>query len=254
MVIDLIILAIAVVGVVIGIAAAIVLFMRWRRNRFRFSLKVLLVLFVAVACALFIVVDSVVPLVTQYARDDNRAGVVAHELVNLPEVKRFCLIDVSDKGLTEICNAAADRSIDGLYFIESPVTSRGLNRLATVKSVWHLSFNTCPISDGDLTPLKTVSGLKALSLVEEDNNANPARFSERGFQQVGQIEGLNRLLMVGLTISDASAVYLKTLSNLKSLIIRNCRISDESVSELRKSLPTCQVDTDGPIPEWFFKN
>jgi hypothetical protein len=77
--------------------------------------------------------------------------------------------------------------------------------------------------------------------LEEAKQANPNRFSESGFQELGQLKSLEFLWFVRLNVSDGAARHLKGLTDLKTLRFSLCHISDQAVAELREALPNCEI-------------
>jgi hypothetical protein len=107
-----------------------------------------------------------------------------------------------------------------------------LARIKNLPRLHTLFLNTCPIREADLTALKSLKIVTNLTLLEEARQANPRRFTDRGFVEIGKAEHLESLLLVNLNISDMAAGHLHGLSNLKSLRIIRCRIPDEAVTSL----------------------
>jgi Leucine-rich repeat (LRR) protein len=133
-------------------------------------------------------------------------------------------------------------------FFQSPISAVGLSHLTNLPQLRELFFNTCPINDSDLASLKSIATLRRLTLLEEAKQANPNRFSERGFQEIGQLKSLDFLWLVRLKVSDAAARHLKGLTNLKMLQLSRCQVSDQAVAELREALPNCEIKIFGDEP------
>ena len=184
-----------------------------------------------------------------HARSDTEAIAVARQLKYLPETECLYLKGgVSDKGLAAICDSEPTPSFDTIDLLNSPVTAAGLAHLAKLKQLRTLFFNSCPINDACLASVKSLDGLQNLTLLEEGSTANPNRFTEAGFREVGQMKNLRSLWLVQLQISTAAANHLKNLTRLDSLKLSRCLISDDSIAELRKALPQCKVEVYLPEP------
>jgi hypothetical protein len=178
-----------------------------------------------------------------HVRSDAEAIAVAEQLKHLPEAKQvFFDGAVTDVGLTAICNSGPHPSLEIFDFASTPITAAGLARIKNLPRLHTLFFNTCPIRDADLTTLKLLTNVRNLTLLEEAQQANPGRFTDRGFVEIGKAEQLESLLLVNLNISDRAAGYLHSLLTLKSLRIIRCQISDEAVMSLRHALPSCQIE------------
>lgn len=182
-----------------------------------------------------------------HIRNNGEAVAAAQQLKHLPEVDSLFLgAGVSDEGLNAICDS--NSSAETLDFLNTPVTAVGLASLAKLKNLSTLFFNSCPIYDSDLASLKSLPTLRDLTLLEEAQQAKPNRFTDAGFEELGQMITLERLWLVNLKVSDAAAGHLRCLKNLKVLKLSRCRISDEAVADLRLVLPNCELKifTDEP--------
>jgi hypothetical protein len=176
------------------------------------------------------------------ASNDAEAIAVAAQLRHLPEVRQVHLFGaVTDAGLAAVCSIGSHPSLEGIELLGSPVTAAGLSHLAKLKQIRMLFFNTCPIHDFDLECLESLDDIRDLTLLEEGTTANPNRFTEPGFREVGQIKKLEKLWLANLKVSDAAARHLKNLTHLKRLQLSRCQISDEVIAELRQALPQCEV-------------
>lgn len=197
-----------------------------------------------------------------HARNDKEAVAVARELKHLPEAECMFLGGVSDTGLTAICDSEPGSAFDTLDLLFCPITATGLTHLAKLTQLRTLFFNTCPIDDASLATLKSLDGLQNLILLEEGNKAaNPNRFTEAGFRELGQMKHLEYLWLAQLHVSAASASHLKGMTGLKRLrlsrryltsgdeSVADLRlISDETIADLRRSLPNCKIEVFPPDP------
>jgi hypothetical protein len=121
------------------------------------------------------------------ASNDAEAIAVAAQLRHLPEVHQVHLFDkVTDAGIAAVCSIGSHPSLEGIELLGSPVTAAGLSHLAKLKEIRWLFFNTCPIHDSDLECLKSLDSLRDLTLLEEGTPANPSRFAEPGFREIGR--------------------------------------------------------------------
>ena len=48
--------------------------------------------------------------------------------------------------------------------------------------------------------------------------------------------------LVGTQVTDAGLVHLRSLSNLTMLSLEDTNVTDAGVAELKKVLPTCQIN------------
>jgi Leucine-rich repeat (LRR) protein len=134
---------------------------------------------------------------------------------------------------------------------ETPVTAAGLPKLANLKQLQMLVFRSCPIKDAELASLNSVDTLQSLFILERGFTARPNRITDRGFQGIGQMKTLRNLGLDSLKISDKAARELTGLTQLKSLRLIDCQISNDAISGLRQALPNCEVvasNGDTPAP------
>jgi hypothetical protein len=198
-----------------------------------------------------------------HARNDAEATAIAGQLKRLPEVETLFLGRVSDKGLAALSDAGAGAGVNTINLLVSPVTADGLSQLARFNQLRTLFINTCPIDDASLAGLKRIESLRELTLLEEGARGNPNRFTEAGYEAVSKLDQLEVLWLAQLRISPASANHLKHMTRLKRLrVSRYAKIgigpkqtpdlnlvSDNTIAELRQSLPNCTIEVFPRTPE-----
>ena len=183
--------------------------------------------------------------------NDREALAIADQLRHVPEAKTLFLgRAVTDVGLTAVCNCGAHPSIEIVDFHSSQITEVGLVHLTKLPKLHTLFFNTCQLSDSDLKAFSRLPNVTSLTLLEEGPQANPGRFSNGGFEELGNAHNLESLVLVRLKISDRAAGCLHSLTNLKSLLIHRCHISDEAAAALRQALPRCKIKFTEPDAGW----
>lgn len=67
------------------------------------------------------------------------------------------------------------------------------------------------------------------------------RLGEQGMKAVLGMEEMRELVVQNSTITDAQAKQLAKLRKLRALEIHSNPVKDETLDELRKSLPRCQI-------------
>jgi len=175
------------------------------------------------------------------ARGDREAIAAAEHLASIPELQMVDLYRVTDAGLGAICQIAPHPSLKYINLFECHITGTGLSDLSNLKNVLGLFFNTCQVDDAALARFKSMPALRDLWLIEEGKSADPSRFTEKSFAEIGRIESLELLRLTNLRISDDAARQLHSLKRLKTLSLGYCQISDTAVEELRTALPDCEV-------------
>ncbi len=252
-------------------ACAWILF-SWCRHR-RFSLRALLSATALVAFTLFVIVYHAIPLASQrlairqiraaggeitfreelednsrqvkvrrvFADTDQQAFVVAQELERLPQFKSVVLSAfVTDAGVQAICETRRPLSLEALHLQSDRISSSGLRHLAKLQRLESLHcVTTTLINVAGITHLKDVPGLKRLCLVDSWKlKGSKPLFSLESFAEIGAIEQLTLLDLrydgrEPLYISDTALSHLHRLKQLKTLWLRQCRVSDEAVADLR---------------------
>lgn len=189
-----------------------------------------------------------------HVRSNAEAAGIAPQLKHLPEVEVLNLGGVTDHGLIEICNSGASEALETINLLGSPVTAKGLSRLADLKQLRTLLINTCPIDDQALAELKDSENIQNLTLLEEGKTRNPNRFTETGFESLSRMTGLEYLFLAGIRITPESASHLKRMTQLKRLRVSRhlvggpedaadqSLVSDEIIADIHRSLPNCQIE------------
>ncbi len=127
--------------------------------------------------------------------------------------------DISDAGMAHI---ATMPNLEQLALtVADRVGDSGLAAIAGHKRIEKLWLYNTHVSDGGLASLKSLPSLNTLGL----------NWSQRGERP-----------------TDACVVYLKQLTNLKTLIIGGDWISASGIAQIRSALPQCDVKLQGWEP------
>jgi hypothetical protein len=174
--------------------------------------------------------------------DDVAVSSVVRSIQYLPEVRHFTLGEnVTDKGLSGFCDAAADVPIDSLALFGPSTTPSGIVQLVKLKHLRTLFIHNGATNDEGLSHLKLMPSLDSLWILEQDDSGNPAQYTAEGFSEIGKLDRIRSLQLHGLKISDAAASKLHGLTGLEFLMLDQCEISDAALQDLRTALPTCNV-------------
>jgi Leucine Rich repeat len=172
---------------------------------------------------------------------DQEAIAVAKLLESIPELQMVRFYGVTDAGLEAICQMGPYPSLVALDFDDSRITGAGLSDTSSLQNVRSLFFNTCQVDASAMARFKSMPALRGLWLIEEGKSANPARYPEESFAEIGSLDNLELLHLTNLQITDAAARHLSGLKRLKILRLSHCKISDSALQELRRTLPSCQL-------------
>jgi hypothetical protein len=178
--------------------------------------------------------------------DDVSAASVAWHIEYLPEVRHFTLWkNVTDAGLRDFCDAAAEVPIESLCLFGSSTTSFGIVQLAKLKHLRTLFIHNGAMNDEGLGHLKSMPALESLWILEQDDSGNPDQFTAKGFAEIGKLDRLRSLQLHGLKMSDAAVSQLHGLTRLEFLMLDQCEISDVALVDLCVALPECSVNVTG---------
>jgi hypothetical protein len=178
---------------------------------------------------------------TVKVRGNREAITVAKHLESIPELKMVDLHGVTDRGLEAICQVGRRLSLEYICLFDSEITGADLSDMSNLKSVHELFFNTCQVDAAALAHFRSLPSLRELWIVEEGRPANPARYTQECFSEIGRMEDLEHLWFTNLQVSDAAARRLHNLKRLKVLKLGFCQISDQSIADLQQALPNCEI-------------
>ena len=77
-------------------------------------------------------------------------------------------------------------------------------------------------------------------------NMQPPGLTDKHYDQwfaetIGPLKSIEKLSLAGFRITDASVPVIQRFCNLELLNITYTKISDDGATELRKSLPDCEI-------------
>ena len=137
--------------------------------------------------------------------------------------------------------------IHTLRLTDTHVSDTGLERLRHLTNLTTLELKRTDITDEGLRSLKRFANLQDLNLVDTE-------ITDEGLAHVTDLQQLERLWIGKLDvqgvkdrqiseITDAGLSNIERLKKLKTLVLRNTRITSEEIDRLRRARPALRIDT-----------
>jgi Leucine-rich repeat (LRR) protein len=124
----------------------------------------------------------------------------------------------------------SDAEVHSVNLYYTTVTHVGLKDLQRLKRLNNLALNEKQVTDDALKILAEIGLLHALNRAEAKSGKRP--------KNVNEIRVLN---LHKCNVTDVSLTKLAALKSLQTLDIRETRVSDAGVKELRAALPDCEI-------------
>jgi Leucine-rich repeat (LRR) protein len=153
-------------------------------------------------------------------------------LADLQELFAAGSPDVSDRGLACIEGL---KKLRVLYLYNMQVTDAGMAYLKDLKNLEWLLLDGTKVTDAGLVHLIGLSNLRVLGL------RNDLQVGDAGLVHLKGLTKLSWLLLAGTGVSDAGLVHLRCLTGLQWLDLKDTRVSDDRMRELRQALPNTIV-------------
>jgi internalin A len=170
----------------------------------------------------------------------------------------LCRTAIGDSGFRDMKTPA---SFWALYLADTSITDETIKQLAKCTNLEELSLAGTMTGDAGLMALKghkflrlldlsrtqiTDQGLTYLSTFDSLDSLylNNTVVSDAGLANVAKCKSLKYLNLDDTTVSDIGLRTLLTLKNLTDLSIKNTAATAESVRELRKMMPNCNIVSD----------
>jgi hypothetical protein len=137
---------------------------------------------------------------------------------------------ITDAGIKEL---VPFKKLSNLVLDQTQVTDKGMKDLARLTSLTSLSLSSTKVTDEgikDLAPLKNLSWFNP-----------PQQVTDAAMKDIAGHSELETLLLGGSKVTDAGLKDLASLKKLKLLNVANTQVSDKGVTELKKSLPDCDI-------------
>jgi len=157
--------------------------------------------------------------------------------LELPALRKLRLArnQISNEGLKHLAGMTELVELD-LSEI-SQLSDDGLQHLSGLTNLSKLNLWRVPVSDAGVLYLKPLTSLEWLNL---DNT----RLSDDGLPALADMKQLTFLHLGSTLVSDAGLKHLNGLTGLKDLKVTRTAVTEAGVVELRKSLPTTEIQLE----------
>jgi hypothetical protein len=143
--------------------------------------------------------------------------------------------NITNEGLAHVGRISTLRSLQ----LPPQITDEGFKRLAGLTQIQQLNLWETGVTDAGLSVLRNMKQVSSIQLPREASDHGLANLVE-----------MKRLIIICAheRIGDGSIVYLKKLTNLKTLKLpHNTRFTKAGMDELRRHFPRLRIDV-GPPP------
>lgn len=126
-----------------------------------------------------------------------------------------------------------------LYVPQSDrIGDTGMEHLAQLNGLRALSLLGCRwVTDRGLANLRKMPNLESVWLTGND------QITDNGMEYLAELKGLKQLSLFNCKrVTDDGARRFKSHTGLKSIILKECGVTDAGIDELRKALPACKVN------------
>ncbi len=128
-------------------------------------------------------------------------------------------------------------NVKRLSFHRAPLGPQGLAALAKLKRLETLTLHHTDLINEDLMLLTNLPALKELTLQQETKKKfGPAFLSDECLKQLRTVSGLRKLTLIGEPFTDACLVTVADLK-IEELWLATPNITDQAISQLREKRP-----------------
>ena len=117
----------------------------------------------------------------------------------------------------------------------SQVTDAGLVHLKGLTKLKQLDLWQTQITDNGLVHIKGLTSLQELLLTGCQN------VTDAGLVHLKGLTNLQNFSLWAAPVTDAGLVHLQGMTNLKILDLRDTKVTDAGVAELKQALPNCEI-------------
>ena len=118
---------------------------------------------------------------------------------------------------------------------------KAMAALADAPNLEAVSLPYAPVGVEGMRVLKELPSLKSLMLGTNNPDGRNKQANDEAMAVIATFPKLQFLTLQHCTLTDVGMKSLEKATQLKSLSIRNCPISDESVASFREAVPGCEV-------------
>jgi RND family efflux transporter MFP subunit len=142
-------------------------------------------------------------------------------------------VEVTDAGLQNLKGLTQLQSLD---LERTKVTDAGLEILKGFAKLQSLNLFGTSVTDAGLRYLDGLPNLQPLDL-------SHTKVTDAGLEHLKGLTALQTLSLASTDVTDAGLLHLKGLTNLRMLNLSYTRVTDAGVRDLRKALPSCQINS-----------
>ncbi|MGV3606580.1 MAG: protein kinase domain-containing protein [Planctomycetaceae bacterium] len=183
-------------------------------------------------------------------------------LANLNQLKHLNIAGtkVTDRGMDTI-GKFHDLTVLHLYYL--PISDAGLPPLQSLSQLQFLSLAWTQVSDAGLENIRNLKAIRELDLSGLKINGSGLKYLQElprlkilqihnaaltndSVLQLSECKSLESLGLHRCPITDNELPHLAKLSELKWLGLNGTKVTAEGVEKLKKGLPNCRIEWDGP--------
>ena len=141
--------------------------------------------------------------------------------------------------------------LDNVHFLGPQVDDRNLNVLQKVPDLRILNLTNTQVTDEGLAQLREFTDLNCLYIGSIDltqlvgpgaahRNSAP-QITGKGLESLKDLPNLQVVQLIGTHTTDQDLQSLRVLSKLVFIDLKDTKVTDAGVAELKKALPNCRV-------------
>ena len=166
-------------------------------------------------------------LETARIQDENLSG-----LTQLQSLKTlYAPRTIGDKGLHSIAQIA---SLEVLVLPQSTVTQEGIESLAKLKNLYHLSINMKRLDDEAMVAIAQLAGLRSIQLTE-------TRLTGEGFSYLNRLKKLESLSIESKSITASGLLKLSEIENLRRVQLLKHELTSKDIERLQELKPHLKI-------------
>lgn len=141
--------------------------------------------------------------------------------------------------------------LENVYFLGPQVADCNLQVLQKVPGLRILNLTNTQVTDDGLAQLRDFTDLNCLYIANIDltqivgpgaaHRNSTSQITGKGLSELKDLPNLHVVQLIGTLTRDEDLQYLKFLSRLVLLDLKDTKITDAGVAELKKALPNCKI-------------
>lgn len=152
-------------------------------------------------------------------------------------------VPITGAGFAELANCT---KLETFGFAGSTIGDEGLKALANVKQLKHLEFYHTRVTDSGLAQLKPLSQLQTVNVGPQYS----MRLGDAGLATLAAMPSLEKITYSETILTyDGSLKQLKSLRQLKALVVSHTEIAEGDLQKLRAEIPDVKIEHSPPEPK-----